>query len=305
LILTYANIIANMWFTRNPARRCFRTDRDRGSGGRGGGGPGGARDRAAEPDRRHVHHHRNGSGHATLVASLLVHTELQCAANRRPEHSEYETVSRAIDRRARGHRERRPDGGVVAAGAAALGPSAVTGRGIFGAIWPVHRCRCLKSCAPMTEVGCTGHQHDWPERLGGVSALHSTQSSMLWRAPQFPRSSLGIKNPCRAWFCWLTAPLFLCSASPRLSAAARRMAAAPVDGAGKAGFHGFGPEHGGAPCHDDGNAKVHAMTRIDGETLRAWRRASVASDPAAAHLRRGHLSAPGAVWCCYPCCYPC
>ena len=103
------------------------------------------------------------------------------------------------------------------------------------------RCRCLKSCAPMTEVGCTGHQHDWPERLGGVSALHPARSSTSWRAPQFPGSSLGIKNPRRAWFCWLTASRVLCSASPRLAAAARGVAAAPADGAGKAGFHGFGP----------------------------------------------------------------
>lgn len=32
----------------------------------------------------------------TLVASLLLHTELQCAANRRPEHIEHEAVSAVL-----------------------------------------------------------------------------------------------------------------------------------------------------------------------------------------------------------------
>lgn len=32
----------------------------------------------------------------TLVASLLLHTELHCAANRRPEHIEHESVSEVL-----------------------------------------------------------------------------------------------------------------------------------------------------------------------------------------------------------------
>jgi predicted nucleic acid-binding protein len=32
----------------------------------------------------------------TLVASLLLHTELHCAANRRPEHVEHESVSEVL-----------------------------------------------------------------------------------------------------------------------------------------------------------------------------------------------------------------
>jgi predicted nucleic acid-binding protein len=32
----------------------------------------------------------------TLVASLLLHTELHCAANRRPEHIEHEAVSEVL-----------------------------------------------------------------------------------------------------------------------------------------------------------------------------------------------------------------
>jgi hypothetical protein len=114
-------------------------------------------------------------------------------------------------------------------------------QGIFGAIWPVHCCRCLKSCAPMTEVGCTGHQHDWPERLGGVSALHPTRSSTSWRAPQFPRSSLGIKNPCRAWFAGSQFRLFFAALHhgwrQQREEWPLRLRTVP----GKAGFHGFGP----------------------------------------------------------------
>ena len=39
----------------------------------------------------HLEQRREASD--TLVASLLLHTELHCAANRRPEHIEHETVS--------------------------------------------------------------------------------------------------------------------------------------------------------------------------------------------------------------------
>jgi uncharacterized protein len=39
------------------------------------------------------HLHRRIEDGDTLVASLLVHTELHCAANRRPEHIEHEAVS--------------------------------------------------------------------------------------------------------------------------------------------------------------------------------------------------------------------
>ena len=46
-------------------------------------------------------------------------------------------------------------------------------QGIFGVIWPVHRCRCLKSCAPMTEVGCTGHQ----PRLAGTPGWRVSAAS--------------------------------------------------------------------------------------------------------------------------------
>ena len=39
------------------------------------------------------HLQRRAEGGDTLVASLLLHTELHCAANRRPEHIEHESVS--------------------------------------------------------------------------------------------------------------------------------------------------------------------------------------------------------------------
>jgi hypothetical protein len=112
-------------------------------------------------------------------------------------------------------------------------------QGIFGAIWPVHRCRCLKSCAPMTEVGCTGHQHDWPEHLGGVSALHATPVKHVMAGASVSEKFARNQESMQGLVLLAHSSAFLCSASPRLSAAARRMAAAPAGGAGKAGFHGF------------------------------------------------------------------
>jgi uncharacterized protein len=39
---------------------------------------------------------RRAEGGDTLVASLLLHTELHCAANRRPEHIAHETVAEVL-----------------------------------------------------------------------------------------------------------------------------------------------------------------------------------------------------------------
>ena len=39
---------------------------------------------------------RRSEDGGTLVASLLLHTELHCAANRRPEHIEHESVSEVL-----------------------------------------------------------------------------------------------------------------------------------------------------------------------------------------------------------------
>jgi uncharacterized protein len=42
------------------------------------------------------HLQRRSADGDTLVASLLLHTELHCAANRRPEHIEHESVSEVL-----------------------------------------------------------------------------------------------------------------------------------------------------------------------------------------------------------------
>jgi predicted nucleic acid-binding protein len=42
------------------------------------------------------HLQRRAEDGDTLVASLLLHTELHCAANRRPEHIEHEAVSEVL-----------------------------------------------------------------------------------------------------------------------------------------------------------------------------------------------------------------
>jgi uncharacterized protein len=42
------------------------------------------------------HLQRRSENGDTLVASLLLHTELHCAANRRPEHLEHEVVSEVL-----------------------------------------------------------------------------------------------------------------------------------------------------------------------------------------------------------------
>ena len=42
------------------------------------------------------HLQRRSEDGDTLVASLLLHTELHCAANRRPEHIEHESVSEVL-----------------------------------------------------------------------------------------------------------------------------------------------------------------------------------------------------------------
>lgn len=42
------------------------------------------------------HLHRRARDGDTLVASLLLRTELHCAANRRPEHIEHQTVSEVL-----------------------------------------------------------------------------------------------------------------------------------------------------------------------------------------------------------------
>lgn len=43
-----------------------------------------------------VHLERRRRSGDTLISSLLVHTELHCAANRRPEHLEHEAVSEVL-----------------------------------------------------------------------------------------------------------------------------------------------------------------------------------------------------------------
>lgn len=42
------------------------------------------------------HLQRRAEDNDTLVASLLLHTELHCAANRRPEHIEHDSVSEVL-----------------------------------------------------------------------------------------------------------------------------------------------------------------------------------------------------------------
>ena len=116
-------------------------------------------------------------------------------------------------------------------------------QGIFGAIWPVHRCRCLKSCAPMTEVGCTGHQ----PRLAGtprwrVSAASDPVKHVLACASvseKFARNQESMQG--------LVLPpthSFACSFQRFTKAggsSARSGRCACGTAPGKAGFHGFGP----------------------------------------------------------------
>ena len=115
-------------------------------------------------------------------------------------------------------------------------------QGIFGVIWPVHRCRCLKSCAPMTEVGCTGYQ----PRLAGtprwrVSAASDPVKHVLACASvsgKFARNQESTQGLV------LLAHSFACSfqrftTAGGSSARSGRCACGTVPG--KAGFHGFGP----------------------------------------------------------------
>ena len=117
-----------------------------------------------------------------------------------------------------------------------------TWQGIFGVIWPVCRCRCLKSCAPMTEVGCTGHQ----PRLAGtprwrVSAASGPVKHVLACASvsgKFARNQESTQGLV------LLAHSFACSfqrftTAGGSGARSGRCACGTVPG--KAGFHGFGP----------------------------------------------------------------
>ena len=104
------------------------------------------------------------------------------------------------------------------------------------------RCRCLKSCAPMTEVGCTGHQ----PRLAGtprwrVSAASDPVKHVLACASvseKFARNQESTQGLV------LLAHSFACSfqrftTAGGSSARSGRCACGTVPG--KAGFHGFGP----------------------------------------------------------------
>ena len=104
------------------------------------------------------------------------------------------------------------------------------------------RCRCLKSCAPMTEVGCTGHQ----PRLAGtprwrVSAASDPVKHVLACASvseKFARNQESTQGLV------LLTYSFACSfqrftTAGGSSARSGRCACGTVPG--KAGFHGFGP----------------------------------------------------------------
>ena len=104
------------------------------------------------------------------------------------------------------------------------------------------RCRCLKSCAPMTEVGCTGHQ----PRLAGtprwrVSAASDPVKHVLACASvseKFARNQESTQGLV------LLTHSFACSfqrftTAGGSSARSGRCACGTVPG--EAGFHGFGP----------------------------------------------------------------
>ena len=104
------------------------------------------------------------------------------------------------------------------------------------------RCRCLKSCAPMTEVGCTGHQ----PRLAGtprwrVSAASDPVKHVLACASVSEKFA-GNQESTQGLV--LLTHSFACSfqrftTAGGSSARSGRCACGTVPG--KAGFHGFGP----------------------------------------------------------------
>ena len=59
-----------------------------------------------------------------------------------------------------------------------IGTDAGDWQGIFGAIWPIRRFRCLNSvCTDDRSCLHWAISHDWPERLGGVTALHPARQA--------------------------------------------------------------------------------------------------------------------------------
>ena len=104
------------------------------------------------------------------------------------------------------------------------------------------RCRCLKSCAPMTEVGCTGHQ----PRLAGtprwrVSAASDPVKHVLACASVSEKFA-GNQESTQGLV--LLTHSFACSFQRFTTAggsSARSGRCACGTAPGKAGFHGFGP----------------------------------------------------------------
>ena len=104
------------------------------------------------------------------------------------------------------------------------------------------RCRCLKSCAPMTEVGCTGHQ----PRLAGTPRWRVSAASGLVKHVLACASVSGkfARNQESMQGLVLLAHSLACSlqrftTAGGSSARSGRCACGTVPG--KAGFHGFGP----------------------------------------------------------------